>query len=87
MSNSLRPRGLQHARLLCPSVIAIPLSSGPHFVRTLHCSSWVALHSMACSFIELCKPLHHNKAMIHEGEILLTYLQKMVCYNNYTFIH
>ena len=30
--------------------------------------SWVALHSMAHSFIELCKPLHHDKAVIHEGD-------------------
>ena len=30
--------------------------------------SWVALHSTAHGFIELCKPLHHNKAMIHEGD-------------------
>ena len=29
--------------------------------------SWVALHGMAHSFIELHKPLHHNKAVIHEG--------------------
>ena len=29
--------------------------------------SWVALHGMAQSFIELCKPLRHNKAVIHEG--------------------
>ena len=28
----------------------------------------VALHAMACSFIELYKPLHHNKAVIHEEE-------------------
>ena len=32
--------------------------------------SWVALHGMAHSSIELRKPLHHNKAMIHEGEDL-----------------
>ena len=30
--------------------------------------SWVVLYSMAHSFIELCKPLHHDKAVIHEGE-------------------
>ena len=30
--------------------------------------SWVVLHSMAHSFIELCKHLCHNKAVIHEGE-------------------
>ena len=29
--------------------------------------SWVALHSMAHSFIELHKPLCHDKAVIHEG--------------------
>ena len=29
--------------------------------------SWVALHGMAYSSIELCKPLLHDKAMIHEG--------------------
>ena len=29
--------------------------------------SWVALHGMVHSFIELCKPLHHDKAVIHEG--------------------
>ena len=34
------------------------------------CLSWVTLHSMTQSLIELCKPLHHNKAMIHEGEDL-----------------
>ena len=28
--------------------------------------SWVALHGMSLSFIELCKPLHHNRAVIHE---------------------
>ena len=40
---------------------AIPFSSGPHSVRTLHMThpSWVALHSMAHSFIEL------GKAMVH----------------------
>ena len=30
--------------------------------------SWVALHGMAHSFIESRKPLHHDKAVIHEGE-------------------
>ena len=29
--------------------------------------SWVALRAMAHSFIELCKPLCHDKAVIHEG--------------------
>ena len=31
--------------------------------------SWVALHGMAYSFIELCKPLHHDKAVVFEGEL------------------
>ena len=31
--------------------------------------SWVALHGMAHSGIELCKSLCHDKAMIHEGAI------------------
>ena len=49
---------------------AIPSSSGPHFVRTLHyhCPSWVALCHMAQSFTKLHNPLRHNKAVIHEGE-------------------
>ena len=39
---------------------AIPFSSGPCFARTLHHDlSWVALHSMAHSFIELDKAVVH----------------------------
>ena len=30
--------------------------------------SWVALHGMAHSFIESCKPLLYKKAVIHEGD-------------------
>ena len=30
------------------------------------CPSWMALHSMAHSFIEFCKPLCYDKAVIHE---------------------
>ena len=30
--------------------------------------SWVALHGMAHSLIELCKPLHCDKAVIYEGD-------------------
>ena len=33
------------------------------------CLSWVALCGMAHSFIELCQPLHHGKAVIPEGMI------------------
>ena len=41
--------------------LAIPFSSGSHFVRTLHmtCLSWVALHGMAHSFTELDKDVVH----------------------------
>ena len=33
--------------------------------------SWVVLQGMVRSFIELYKPLHHDKAVIHEGEAFL----------------
>ena len=33
---------------------------------TMTCPSWVALHGMAHSFIELSKSLSHGKAVIHE---------------------
>ena len=36
--------------------------------RFMTCPSWVALHGMAHSFINLCKPLYHDKAVIHEGD-------------------
>ena len=29
--------------------------------------SWLALHGMSHSFIELHEPFHHNKAVMHEG--------------------
>ena len=29
--------------------------------------SWVALHSMTHSFVEIYKPLCHDKAVIHEA--------------------
>ena len=35
---------------------------------TMICLSWVALHGMAHSFIELHKPYHHNRAVIHEED-------------------
>ena len=36
-------------------------------LSTMTRPSWVALHGMAHSFIELRKPLRHDKAVIHEG--------------------
>ena len=35
------------------------------FIMT--CPYWVALHGMSHSFVELCKPLHHDKVVIREG--------------------
>ena len=34
--------------------------------------SWVALHGMAHSFVELHKPLRDYKAVIHEGAFIPT---------------
>ena len=51
--------GVLKARIL--KWFPIPFSSGPHFVRTLHHIhlSWVSLHGMAHSFIELDKTMIH----------------------------
>ena len=49
----------------------LPFPSGDHILSELSartCASWVALHAMAHSFIDLHKPLQDNKAVIHEGE-------------------
>ena len=39
------------------------------FTKT--CPSLVAMHGMVTSSNELCKPLHHEKAAIHEGVVLI----------------
>ena len=47
---------------------SIPFSSGPRFIRTL-CYEMSILFgptSQDLFFIELCKPLYHDKAVIHE---------------------
>ena len=51
--------GIPKARIL--KWFAIPLSSGPRFVRTLHHDpwSWVALQGMAHNFIDLDKSVVH----------------------------
>ena len=36
-------------------------------LSSVTCLSWVALHGMTYSFIEICKPLQHNKTVIHKG--------------------
>ena len=53
--------------------VAIPSSSGPCSVRTLHSDlpSWGALHGKTHGLTELHKPLCHDKAVISEGEHLL----------------
>ena len=38
--------------------------------------SWVALHNMFHSFIELCKPLCPDKPVISEAENILIYFYK-----------
>ena len=43
-----------------------PVDQGVSELFTMTCPSWVTLHGMAHSFIELCKPLLHHKAVIHE---------------------
>ena len=52
--------------------VAIPSSSEPCFVRTLHYDPFILsdLNDMAQNFPELCKPLCHDKAVIHEGHLL-----------------
>ena len=44
------------------------------------CLSWVALHSITRSVIELNKPLRHDKAVVHDGDLLISnycnYLKK-----------
>ena len=58
--------GILHARIL--EWAAISFSSGPCFIRTLKDdqSNLVALHSMAQGFMELHKPLCHDKAGMPE---------------------
>ena len=56
--------GVLKARIL--KWFAIPFSSGPCFVRPLHHDPFVlgGPHGMACSFIELDKPLVHVISLI-----------------------
>ena len=62
--------GVLKARIL--KWFAIPFSSGPHFVGTLHHDPSVlgGPHGVAHSFTELHKPVHHDKAVIREGGIM-----------------
>ncbi|CAI9174395.1 unnamed protein product [Rangifer tarandus platyrhynchus] len=61
--------------LLLPSVFPFP-PPVDHILSellTMTHLSWVALHLMAHSFNELCKPLHPTKAVIHEGASYIYY--------------
>ena len=60
-----------HSR--CTGVVCHPPPVDPVLseLSTMAHLSWVALHGPARSFIELCKPLCHNKAVICEGDIPL----------------
>ena len=62
--------GVLEARTL--KWLAIAFSSGPRLVRSLQydLSIRVPLHGTAHSFTEVGKPLHHDKAVIHEGDVM-----------------
>ena len=62
--------GVLKARIL--KWFAIPFSSGSRFVRGLHHDLSVlgGPHSMARSFIDLCKSLCYDKAVIHEKVLM-----------------
>ena len=61
---SLKDHGVLKARIR----FAVPFSGGLPFLRTLHhdpsVMDWVALHSMAHSFIELDKAVVHVISLI-----------------------
>ncbi|KAF7248612.1 Synaptogyrin-1 [Varanus komodoensis] len=51
------------------------------------CPSWVALHGIAHSFIELRKPLRHDKAVIHEGVVNIFSIVVFSCIVNEGYIN
>ena len=59
--------GVLAARILEWFAISPPVVHVFSELSTVIHLSWVALHSMAHTFVELLKPLHHDKAVIHEG--------------------
>ena len=59
------------ARILEWFAFLLPVDHVLSELFTMTRLSQVALHSMAHSFIELCKPLLHNKAVIHEGDVIV----------------
>ena len=69
-------QGVLMARIL--GGVAIFSSTGPVLSEpfTVSCLSWVAPCGMTHSFTELHKPLHHHRAVIHEG------LRRYMCPNH-----
>ena len=59
--------GVLPARILEWFAISPPVDHIFLELSTMTYVSWVALYTMAHTFIELLKPLHHDKAVIHEG--------------------
>ena len=51
-------------------------------LSTMTCTAWISLHGMAHSFIELCKPLHHNKAVIYEEGSHILYTHYIYIYTH-----
>ena len=66
-------QGSRHKRVVCHS-LPTPVDHVLSELFTMLRSFSGALHSMAHSFIELCKPLCHDKAVIHEEEYLCYWL-------------
>ena len=60
-------------------------------LSSMTCLFWVTLHGMAHSFIELCKPLHHDKAVIHAPLPLASLLFSGICKSSsdkhFDFLH
>ena len=64
--------------------IPLPVDHILSELSTMTRPSWVALHGMAHSFIELGKPLHQDKAVIHEGESnsYIGYFKILLCFQS-----
>ena len=78
---------MEFSRQECCS--GLPFSSSEDYIlselSTMTCLSWVALHSMAHSFIELHKPLLHDRAVIYEGERIL-YVCKLLPFKMFNVV-
>ena len=78
LSNRAYAHGVLLARILKWAAISSP--SGLCFIRTLHCDPSIlgdpAWHDSWHDFIGLCKPLHHDNVVTHEGIGDKTMVQK-----------